>query len=168
MPGSLASAEPRYGFGPKLFTLEFENEADKALYIVGGNHNSRKHRKWFDWLNSQFGTHTDAEWQAHGQVVRRGIRAQAEQRQTSGMLFVPDSGLRKCSPREQVAAHARTARLRQFLEQFKRRKDSGVEQLVARHAHTVKVAGSSPAPGDRKSTRLNSSHSSVSRMPSSA
>ena len=35
-------------------------------------------------------------------------------------------------------------------------------------SHRVKPAGSGSAASDRKSTRLNSSHSSVSRMPSSA
>ena len=49
----------------------------------------------------------------------------------------------------------------------RRRQGLGGEVLVAEHRRTTGL-GLRRAPGDRKSTRLNSSHTATSRMPSSA
>lgn len=42
LPPALAGAKPRYAYGPKQFTLDFESDFDKALYIVAQKNPSKR------------------------------------------------------------------------------------------------------------------------------
>lgn len=75
MPAALAGAKPRYGFGSKLFQLEFANDIDKALYIIGGAR-SKRHAKYMSWLEQATGL-TVRELKSRAAKLRAHIKQQA-------------------------------------------------------------------------------------------
>ena len=50
LPEELSKSSPRYSIGEKKYELEFADDVDKALYIVGGKGESKSHQKFKDWL----------------------------------------------------------------------------------------------------------------------
>lgn len=73
----LAGAKPRYGLGDKLYELNFENDLDKAMYIVAKNSKSKRHADYLTFIEQQTGLKR-AEIPAEAAKVRDAIKAQAK------------------------------------------------------------------------------------------
>lgn len=72
LPKQLAGAKPRYGYGDKQFTLSFENDIDKALYITSQKTPSKRDADYREFLKEN--GLTDAQIQSEGQKVRAEIK----------------------------------------------------------------------------------------------
>ena len=91
LPQQLAGAKPRYGYGTKLFTLDFESDLDKALYTIA---NSAKRSKadaaYLQWAMKQNPGATEKDLRAAGDRVRAAIKVQAEST-PAGNLQIPNT-----------------------------------------------------------------------------
>lgn len=74
LPKELAGAKPRYGFGSKLFTLNFKSDIDKALYIVAKEIPSKADAKYMEFLQGIYPDASIEEIRAKGKIVRSAIK----------------------------------------------------------------------------------------------
>lgn len=77
LPKELAGAKPRTAFGSKQFTIAFQDDLDKALYIVAGDKPSKSDAKYMEVLREQFPGMSDEEIRAQGKVIRNAIKEEA-------------------------------------------------------------------------------------------
>ena len=102
LPVALAGAKPRFSFGSKQFQLEFENDLDRAFYIVAGDKPSKRDSEYIAWLSAQYPDATVAALRATGRALRSAIKTTARDAE-AGTLRVPstatpDTGLRGPAP----------------------------------------------------------------------
>jgi len=88
LPAELAGAKPRYNFGDKSFTPEFESDVDKALYIVAQRKPSAQDAKYMEWLKKLFPEHNPSEIRGMGQAVRSKIKIMARTAEPDSTLTV--------------------------------------------------------------------------------
>lgn len=88
LPRELAGAKPRYGYQDKQFTLEFESDTDKALYIVAQTKKSARDGDYMEFLKKTFPELSDAEVIERGVKVRELIKSLARDSE-SGVLRIP-------------------------------------------------------------------------------
>ena len=74
LPAHLADAKPRYSFGQKQFTLSFDSDIDRALYIVAQAKKSKAHDSYVAWLENVFPGLRESEFRRMGQGVRDRIK----------------------------------------------------------------------------------------------
>jgi hypothetical protein len=77
LPRNLAGAKPRYGFGSKQFGLTFENDIDRALYIIAQATKSAKDAEYLDFVMKATGLN-EAQARAAGRAIRASIKEQAK------------------------------------------------------------------------------------------
>jgi len=91
LPKELAGAKPNYSFGSKQFSVSFDSDVDKALYIVAQTKPSKRDGGYMDWLRQQMPGSSDAEIRSAGAVVRSRIKELARAAPSGGTLTLPAS-----------------------------------------------------------------------------
>lgn len=71
----LSSSKPRYGYRDKLFTLDFANNNDKALYTVAQESKNKMHDAFMDHLRTVYPQFSDGAIINMGKQVRESIKA---------------------------------------------------------------------------------------------
>lgn len=77
LPKSLAGAKPRYSFGAKKFTLSFDNDIDKALFITSQKTPSKRDLDYRNFLEEN--GYTDRDIETGGRQIREQIKQQAKE-----------------------------------------------------------------------------------------
>ncbi len=77
LPRNLDFAKPRYNYGDKIFTPQFESPIDKAAYISAQKNLSKNDAAYVAFVSDHTGM-SEAEVRAHGQVVKDYIKSQAK------------------------------------------------------------------------------------------
>jgi hypothetical protein len=75
LPDDLAKAKPTYNYGLRGFKLQFDDDIDKAAYIVSGKGKSKAHGKYVAWLAANGISEEHAN--TLGQRLRDVIKAKA-------------------------------------------------------------------------------------------
>lgn len=83
LPKNLQGAKPRYGYKDSNFTLKFESDVDRALYITSQTKKSAKDEDYRDFLRDKVGL-TDKEINKLGKGVREKIKENAKARYEKG------------------------------------------------------------------------------------
>ena len=74
LPTELSGAQPGYNYGNRKIDLKFEDDAAKALYIIGSSKPSDRRQDYLSWLDSQ-GVRNPEEKAAK---IRENIKSQAK------------------------------------------------------------------------------------------
>lgn len=90
LPKELSGAKPRYGYGLKLFTLDFKSDVDKALYIVAKEIPSKADEQYLKFLQDIFPSNSTAEIREKGKIIRSNIKELAKNAE-SGNLVIPQT-----------------------------------------------------------------------------
>ena len=90
LPRELAGAKPRYNIGVEKHTPVFENDIDKALFIVAQTTPSRNDAKYMEWLQERFPDLDQDEIRDKGKEVKAEIKKLAKGNKGGGELPVPD------------------------------------------------------------------------------
>ena len=77
LPSELKGAKPRYGYGQKLFELNFESDLDKAKYIIAQEKPSKQDEKYLKFVMDATDM-TEVEARASGKDIRTKIKAMAK------------------------------------------------------------------------------------------
>lgn len=77
LPKDLAGAKPNYAIGTNKFSLEFDNDIDKAAFIASQTKKSKRDADYVQWLKESTGW-DDTKIAEHGQKVRDAIKASAK------------------------------------------------------------------------------------------
>jgi hypothetical protein len=88
LPRDLAGAKPRFNYRDKEFSLTFESELDKALFILAQKTPSKRDADFAREVTRQTGL-SDADARKAGSLVREEIKAMAKEQGESGGLTVP-------------------------------------------------------------------------------
>lgn len=96
LPKELAGAKPRYGYGSKLFQLDFKSDLDKALYIISQPKPSKADAAYLDLVKQATGL-SEAKARALGQTVRNRIKALAKDAPVGQPLVITPSNESKVS-----------------------------------------------------------------------
>lgn len=86
-PQSLRNAKPRYSYGNKQFTLNFDSDLDKARFLVSGVRRSANYDTYTRWLQEQTGQ-TESALKVQGLRLRQGIKARAAAATAGGQMQV--------------------------------------------------------------------------------
>jgi hypothetical protein len=73
----LDNSKPGYSYQGKKFAVEFDNQLDKAAYIVAGNSNSKANQAILDWAVQTSGM-TEAQLIGRGKDIRADLRMRAK------------------------------------------------------------------------------------------
>lgn len=93
----LKSSKPRYGYGSKLFELEFEDPKDKAAYILSNKGESKGHKGILEWYSSRFKDSPSL----HGDRVRNTIKEMAQKgNPKDGPLVIPSHASKEAASAE--------------------------------------------------------------------
>lgn len=76
LPRTLSGAKPRYSYGPKAFSLDFESDVDKASYIAAQSKRSKADDQYVQFVKDATGL-TEPQIREHGRNVRASIKEQA-------------------------------------------------------------------------------------------
>lgn len=96
LPSHLAKSSPRYGYGNKNFTLKFDDDIDKAAYIVANAKSQSKAESQFREFLKRAGL-SDEQIAQRGKAVKDRIKAMARDAEKSGELNIPSSTKRKAT-----------------------------------------------------------------------
>ncbi|MGG7664054.1 hypothetical protein [Dyadobacter sp. BHUBP1] len=136
LPASLAKANPRYGYGTKTFTLDFENDIDKAAYVAAQSRPSKRDADFVKFVMGHKGF-DQQQVRTYGQRVRSFIKGIAQDAASGETLFIPDQNPQPNTaesnenpdnkgiggvagqPRPVESEYARAAELREFLRAAK-------------------------------------------------
>lgn len=88
LPKDLAGAKPRYSYGNKQFSLEFESDIDKALYIVAQASPSRRDADYMAFLKEAFPGAKAPDLRTAGRELKAFIKTLAQEA-SPGVLKVP-------------------------------------------------------------------------------
>jgi hypothetical protein len=78
LPPDLKGSKPRYGYGNKLFQLQFDDPRDLALYTIAQKTENKAHARFMNYLQKQFPDKSEAELKKMGEVVRNKIKGLAK------------------------------------------------------------------------------------------
>lgn len=95
-PQALRTAKPRYSYGNKQFTLEFESALDKARFLISGTRRPANYDTYLRWAQEQTGQ-TEAALKVQGLRLRRDIKARAAAASSGGRMQV-GSSIEQSSP----------------------------------------------------------------------
>ncbi len=87
LPADLRGAKPRFSYGKKQFTVSFESELDKALYILAQPSPSKRDADFARAVTAQTGM-SEVQAREAGKTVRDQIKAMARE-SDAGLLVVP-------------------------------------------------------------------------------
>jgi hypothetical protein len=87
LPRDLAGASPRYSYGSKAFTLDFDNDADKAAYITAQEKPSKRDADYLNFGMKATGL-SEEDLRDRGRQIRDTIKQQAKGAD-AGKLTVP-------------------------------------------------------------------------------
>lgn len=87
LPKELAGAKPRYSYGNKGFNLAFENDIDRAAFIVAQDKPSKRDADYLNFAMQATGM-SEADVRAYGRSVRDAIKGMAKDA-SPGTLKVP-------------------------------------------------------------------------------
>lgn len=91
LPTELAGAKPTYSFGNKRFSLEFNSDVERALYIIAGTKSkSSADPRYLEWLSSTLGR-PEHELRQLGQLIRAEIKEVARKAEKGGKLRVENA-----------------------------------------------------------------------------
>lgn len=96
LPKELAGAKPRYSYGPKQFTVKFESDLDRALYIIAQKKPSARDADYLNLVMDHLGL-TEDEARAAGRAIREELKQQAQSGESGSTLVFPDTGLKPTS-----------------------------------------------------------------------
>lgn len=88
LPSNLAGAAPRYGFGTKLFQVDFDSDVDKAAYITAQKKPSPQDAKYLKFAMDATGL-SAAHVRAEGMRIKSALYSQAERGNHGDVLHVP-------------------------------------------------------------------------------
>jgi|GEM_PF-4844508 len=88
LPKSLSGAKPRYNYGSKSYTLKFESDVDKALYIVARQTASKAEAGYLNFLKDIYPDKKVSELKSMGMDVREAIKGQAKAGQGGETLTI--------------------------------------------------------------------------------
>lgn len=109
LPVEVSRASPRYGYINKNFTLKFDNDIDKAAYILQNKNIKSKSEQVFRDFLRKAGM-TDAEISLHGRKVKDYIKSIARRAEQSGEIAVPKQRIgREGMPAQPKAAETKPA-----------------------------------------------------------
>ena len=77
LPKELSGARPNYAIGTNKFSLQFDNDIDKAAFITSQTKKSKRDADYVTWLKESTGW-DDVKIAEHGQKVRDAIKASAK------------------------------------------------------------------------------------------
>lgn len=97
LPGALRGAKPRYNFGSKSFTLNFDSDVDKALYIVAQPNPSKRDADYMAFLREALPGRSDTELRQLGKAVRDRIKVMAREAPAGRALRV-EAGQHELGP----------------------------------------------------------------------
>jgi hypothetical protein len=91
LPNDLRGAKPRYSYGPKQFELSFDNDLDRALYILAQDKPSKRDADYLRWAMSATGLNlTESQLRKLGKGIRLTIKGIAKD-STDKTIDVPSS-----------------------------------------------------------------------------
>ncbi len=90
LPRELAAAEPRYGYGPKQFTVAFDSDLDKAAYITAQKTRSKRDAAYLQFVMDHTGL-SEAHARTAGYQIRNELKAQAKDAEHGAELRVPST-----------------------------------------------------------------------------
>lgn len=88
LPRDLAQAKPRYAYQDKQFTVAFDSDLDKALYILAQDKGSKRNADYLKVVKDATGM-DDADVSAAAGIVRAEIKAQAKEGADGDTLRIP-------------------------------------------------------------------------------
>lgn len=97
LPKELAGAKPRYSYGAKQFTLQFEDDLDKATYILAQKMPSKREADYLREVITQTGM-TEAQAREQGVQVRERIKQMAKSATGGETLVVPSPPSSQSAP----------------------------------------------------------------------
>lgn len=101
MPAGTERSNPRYSYGARQFVVTFEDDLDRALYIVGGSGKSKAHERFMGALREYFPDRTDQEIVAMGNAIRERIKTIAKTQKTSEIKVT--AGQHEIGPVERIS-----------------------------------------------------------------
>jgi hypothetical protein len=96
LPKDLQGAKPRYSYGSNQFELNFNNDLDKAFYILAQDKPSKREADYMAFAKSATGMN-DAEVRLAGKRIRESIKNLAKVTEP-GILEVPKSAFSERTP----------------------------------------------------------------------
>jgi len=109
LPANLKGAKPKYAIGQQRFTLEWESELDKALYILAQTKKSPHDAEFLEQVMRQTGM-TEIEARAAGRQVKTALKPLAQQAEggffTVPRMFEPAAAIEKAIPTRAAAIAA--------------------------------------------------------------
>ena len=99
LPRNLAKANPRFGYGPLNFTLDFESDIERALYIVAGSKkDSAQHKAYLSWVMDKIGeTNPEAAIAAANSVKAKIKKIVSKKTDESSPVLIPKLWPRKAA-----------------------------------------------------------------------
>lgn len=88
LPVELSRANPRYSYGQNKFTLNFEDEVDKAAYITAQNTKSKSDESYLQFVRKVTGL-SDMAIRSYGQKVKDSIKLLAKNGKNGDVITVP-------------------------------------------------------------------------------
>lgn len=93
LPDELSKSAPSYGYGSKLFQLQFEDPHDLAAYTLGQAKDNAAQPKFLKYLRSEYPDATDQDLKDHALGVRATVKDMAKVgNPDDGPLKVPSQG----------------------------------------------------------------------------
>ena len=94
LPKALSGAAPRYSYGSKGFTLQFDADIDRAAYIASQPKPSKRDADFVKFVRDNTGM-SDAEVRARGNAIRDSIKAQAKDAPAGKLHVGTDGSIRR-------------------------------------------------------------------------
>lgn len=117
LPSDLRGSKPRYGYGNKLFELQFDSDVDKALYTVAQDPPNKAQDRFMSFLRKNLPNKTDEQIIGIGKSLKNAIKGMASKSDPEqGPLKIsrapskenPKQELKKVeSPRKEISTEER-------------------------------------------------------------
>lgn len=108
LPKELANAKPRFSFGEKSFTPQFESDVDKAAFILAQKNPSKREADYLSRTMANTGM-SEAELRAHGKEVKSTIKTLARDTEAGKPLVIPAQSRVKPAMSVEAPAMSRVA-----------------------------------------------------------
>lgn len=120
LPEELSKASPNYSFGSKKFKLDFDNDVDRAAYIIAQKNPSKRDADYLKFVMQATGADEEGA-RAYGQALRAAIKDQARDAQPGTLKVEPLFQ----EPQRAVAARAETASISEPVDNYVNNNASG-------------------------------------------
>ena len=78
IPDFVKTSKPRYGYGKKLFEIDFDSPLDKAIYVATSKNPSARRGDFIKWIKQNVPGLTDDQIKTYGKAIREQIKSQAK------------------------------------------------------------------------------------------